>query len=85
MQEGKVVTGSLLVACGNTPVVLDTTEEPLDLVSVRIQVDIELALDPPVLFWRDDRFGLKRFDVCNEIITVRAFVADDRSWLKACK
>ena len=34
-------------------------------------------LDPPVLFWGDDRFSLKRLDVCNKIITVKAFVADD--------
>ena len=85
MQKGQVITGGLLVACGNAPVVLDTTEEPLDFISVRIQVGVECTLDPPVLFGRDDRFGLKRFDVCNEIITVKAFVADDRSWLKACK
>jgi len=83
MQEGKVVTGRLLVACRNAPVVLDATKEPTGLVLVRIQVGVEFTLDPPVLFWRDDRSGLKRFDVCNEIITVKAFIADDRLRLAA--
>ena len=85
MQEGQVVTSGLLVTGGNAPVVFDAIEKPLDLISVRIQVGVNLTLDRPVLFWRDDRFSLKGFDVRNELITVKAFVANHRPRLQASK
>lgn len=84
MQEGKVVTGCLLIAGGNASVLLDAAKEPLDFVSVRIQVHVEYTLDRSVLLWWDDRFRLQRFDVCNERVTIKALVADNRSRLEAC-
>jgi len=55
---------------------LDPTEEPLDLVSVCIQVAVNLSLDEPVSPWRyhDDRF--QRFHLLDDVVAVEAFISD---------
>ena len=48
LAEYSVVSGCFLISSGDPPVLLDPAEEPLDLISVCIQVAIDFPLDESV-------------------------------------
>lgn len=82
MQEGQVVASRLLVADGNASVVVDVAYESLNLTWSVYRLMASSRWIVPFFFWRDDRFSLKRLDVCYEPVTVEALVADDTPGLK---
>ena len=53
LDEGKIVGGELVVAGGDTPVLLDLVEEPLDQVSRPVKVGAEADRLLAISFWRD--------------------------------
>lgn len=58
MDEGQVVTRRLLIPRGYSPVMLQPVEQALDLVAVRIQVQIDLTVLLPVALARNHYLSL---------------------------
>jgi hypothetical protein len=76
MQEASVVSGCFLISSGDPPVMLDPTEEPLDLISVCIQVAIDVPLDESVFPRWNYNNRLQRLDLLDEVVAVEAFISD---------
>lgn len=78
MQKGRVVAGGLVVARGHAAVVLHPANEPLNLVSILVQLTINLTRMVCIFSARNDGLRLELgFDMLGQVAAVVAFVCED--------
>jgi hypothetical protein len=79
MKHREVVSGALLVSSGDAAVVLDASDEPLDLVAVLVELAVDPSLGLASAPGGDHRFGSKVGDGREQSVGVVALVAKDRA------
>lgn len=76
-QEGR---GEFVVACGDTPELLDATEKSLNQVTVFITMLVEESLNQTVAAGRDDCLDSLGSQMLNDCIAVIGLVGTERAW-----
>ena len=80
MDEGQKGDCQFVVSRGDTPEVLDASEEAFDQVAVFVEMAIEMALDESIGAGRDDGLGPRRLDDRNKVIGIVALVGSLRRY-----
>lgn len=77
MDERQKGQGQFVVARGDTPEMLDASEEALDQIAVSVEMAIEVALGESIGTRRDNSLCTCRLDFRNEVIGVVALVCNN--------
>ena len=77
MDERQKRGSQFVVSSGDAPEVFDASEEAFDPIAVFVELAIEGSLNPPIGTRWDNGLRTRRFDFCNEVIGIVAFVGDD--------
>jgi hypothetical protein len=77
MNERQKGRCEFVVARGDTPEVLDASEEAFDQIAVSVEMAIEAALGKTIGAGRNHGLRAGGFDCCNEVVGVVSLVRDD--------
>lgn len=81
MKHRQIACRGLLVASRQTPILFDAVEEAFNLVTLSVELFVQLPRGFAIGLGRDHRERASGFDQRNDFIAVKGFVRNDRARL----
>jgi len=79
LDGGEEISSEFVVARGDSSVMLDFVEEPLDEIALGVEREVTIALDLAVSFWRDHWSDCPPIEGVDQLIGVVSLVGNERT------